>query len=244
MNYSREIVKENIEVSPGIFKITVQGSFQAKPGQFYMLKAWEEGLILPRPISINDVSENGITFLYAAVGKGTKILSKLEKGEELELLGPLGNGFDLNIIKGKVAIVSGGIGIAPITFLVKQLKNCNIDLFAGFRDEDYGIDKIREHLHSVDIATESGKRGYKGYVTDLLSPEKYDVVICCGPEIMMEKVVKMCNEKEVLVFASMENRMACGIGACLVCTCKTKGGNKRTCKDGPVFQGKDLIFND
>lgn len=244
MKYSKEIIKENIEISSGIFKLTVKGKFQAKAGQFYMLKAWEDGLILPRPISVHDVREDGITFLYASVGKGTRIISNLQVGEAIELLGPLGNGFDLESIKGKIAIVAGGIGIAPITYLVKQVKDCNIDLYAGFRDEDYGIEEISEALNSLEIATESGSKGYKGYVTDLLKPEKYDVVICCGPEVMMEKVVKMCNDKGVLVYASMENRMACGIGACLVCTCKTKEGNKRTCKDGPVFNGKDLVFND
>lgn len=244
MKYSKGAIKENIEISPGIFKVTVKGSFQAKPGQFYMLKAWGEGLILPRPISVHDVIKDGIVFLYAAVGKGTRIISNLKAEEPIELLGPLGNGFDLGSISGKVAIVTGGIGIAPITYLVKQLKASNIDLYAGFRNEDYGIEEIKDYFNSVEIATESGIKGHKGYVTDLLKPEKYDVVICCGPEVMMEKVVKMCNDKEVLVYASMENRMACGIGACLVCTCKTKEGNKRTCKDGPVFNGKDLVFND
>ena len=91
--------------------------------------------------------------------------------------------------------------------------------------------------------------GHKGYVTELFNPENYDVVLCCGPEIMMKKVVKMCKEKNVPVYVSMENHMACGVGACLVCTCKTKDGNKRTCKDGPVFLGEDIvieevIFND
>jgi len=244
MKYLKEIIKENIEISPGIFKLTVRGNFKAKPGQFFMLKAWDDGLILLRPISVHDVKEDGITFLYAVVGKGTKIMSKLEADEGIELIGPLGNGFDLESIKGRVAVVTGGIGIAPISYLIKGIKNCNVDLYAGFRDEDYGIQNISDYVTSVNIATESGRKGYKGYVTDLLKPEEYDVVICCGPEVMMEKVVKMCNAKEVLVYASMENRMACGIGACLVCTCKTKEGNKRTCKDGPVFNGKDLVFND
>jgi dihydroorotate dehydrogenase electron transfer subunit len=242
--YSKEKVIENIEAAPGIFKLKVQGDFQAKPGQFYMLKAWEDGLILPRPISVHDVDEEGISFLYAAAGKGTKILSKLKKNDEIDIMGPLGNGYQVESIKGKVAIVAGGIGIAPMNYLVKSLKGCEIDLFAGFRDCSYSTDEIKGNVNSVNIATETGKIGYRGFVTDLLKPEEYELVICCGPGVMMKKVVDMCIKKQVEVYVSMESRMACGLGACLVCTCKTKEGNKRTCKDGPVFNGKDLAFND
>ncbi|MGY0374528.1 dihydroorotate dehydrogenase electron transfer subunit [Clostridium sp. JNZ J1-5] len=244
MIYSQKKVKKNIEISKDIFELTIEGNFEAKPGQFYMLKAWEDGLILPRPISVNALTDNSITFLYAAVGKGTKILSKLTEEDSVQIMGPLGNGFNTDEINGKVAIVAGGIGIAPMIYLIKQLKGCNLDLYAGFRDIDYCIDELKEYVNSVNIATESGRNGYKGYVTDLIKVEDYDVVICCGPEVMMEKVVKMCNEKNIPVYASMEKRMACGVGACLVCTCKTSSGNKRTCKDGPVFNGRDLIFND
>lgn len=241
---SNEKVKENIEIAPGIFKLTVKGDFQARPGQFYMLKAWEEGIILPRPISVHDVDEQGISFLYAVVGKGTKVLSKLKENDEVNIMGPLGNGFEVENIRGKVAVVAGGIGIAPMNYLVKSLKDCKIDLYAGFREFSYSVEELEECVNSVQISTETGKIGYKGFVTDLLKPEEYDLVLCCGPEIMMKKVVDMCIKKKVEVYISMENRMACGIGACLVCTCKTKEGNKRTCKDGPVFNGKDLVFND
>lgn len=241
---SNEKVKENIEIAPGIFKLTVKGDFQARPGQFYMLKAWEEGIILPRPISVHDVDEQGISFLYAVVGKGTKVLSKLKENDEVNIMGPLGNGFEVENIRGKVAVVAGGIGIAPMNYLVKSLKDCKIDLYAGFREFSYSVEELEECVNSVQISTETGKIGYKGFVTDLLKPEEYDLVLCCGPEIMMKKVVDMCIKKKVEVYISMENRMACGIGACLVCTCKTKEGNERTCKDGPVFNGKDLVFND
>lgn len=244
MIYDKEKVKENIKVSADIFKLTIKGSFKAKPGQFYMLKAWEEGLLLPRPISVHDVDEEGITFLYAVVGKGQKILSKLKENDEVSIMGPLGNGFDVESIKGKVAVISGGIGIAPMNYLIKSLKGCSVDLYAGFRDSSYGLEEVEEYVNSIYVATETGKTGYRGFVTDLLKPEEYDLVICCGPEVMMKKVAYMCVEKGVEVYVSMENRMACGVGACLVCTCKTKEGNKRTCKDGPVFKGRDLIFYD
>lgn len=241
---SQEVAIENIEVSAGIFKLKVKGKFEAKPGQFYMLKCWEDGPFLPRPISVHDLDDEGITFLYAAVGKGTKLISKLKVNEKIQLMGPLGNGFEKDKIKGKIAVVTGGIGIAPLNYLIKELEECHVDLYCGFRDEVYGLKIIEKYINSINIATESGSIGHKGYVTDLLNPEEYDMVVCCGPEIMMQKVIDMCLEKDVEVYASMENRMACGIGACLVCTCKTTDGNKRTCKDGPVFNGRDLIFND
>ena len=112
-----------------------------------------------------------------------------------------------------------------------------LDLFAGFRDDIYLIDKLNDYVNECNVSTNSGKHGHKGFVTDLLKAEEYDTVLCCGPEIMMKKVVDMCKKAGTKVYVSMEKHMACGVGACLVCTCKTKDGNKRTCKDGPVFDG-------
>ena len=103
--------------------------------------------------------------------------------------------------------------------------------------------EIKEYVTNINISTETGSEGYKGYVTDLFKPENYDVVLCCGPEVMMNKVIKMCNDKKIPLYVSMEKHMACGIGACLVCTCKTINGNRRTCKDGPVFLGSEVILD-
>lgn len=241
---SVEKIYENVEISEGVYKLSIKGEFSVKPGQFFMLKVGEVEPLLPRPISVYDVDSEKISFLYQIVGQGTKLLSKLTENEAVQIMGPLGNGFDVEKIKGKIAVVSGGIGIAPMVHLMKKLTNCEIDLFAGFRAVDYSVDSVEKYVNKIYLSTESGKVGHKGYVTDIINPENYQTVICCGPEIMMKKVVNMCNEAKVPVYVSMENHMACGIGACLVCTCKTKGGNKRTCKDGPVFNGKDLIFND
>jgi len=157
-------------------------------------------------------------------------------------MGPLGNGFDLENIKGKIAIVTGGIGIAPMNYLIKSIKNINMDIYAGFRDETYCTENFNNLVDNVVVATEDGSAGEKGYVTDYFHPEDYDLVLCCGPEIMMDKVILMCREKKIPLYVSMEKRMACGIGACLVCTCKTRFGNKRTCKDGPVFKGEDILL--
>lgn len=244
MNFSTSLVHENVEVFKNVFKLTIKGKFTGKPGQFYMLRAWDEYPLLSRPISIHCIDNEEIVFLYQNIGEGTKILSKLKKNDAIQITGPLGNGFDTQKIKGKAAIVSGGIGTAPMLYLAKSLKDCDIDLYAGFKDGCYGLNSFKGYVNSINISTETGICGHKGYVTEMLKPELYDVVVCCGPEIMMSKVVKMCREKDVPVYVSMEKHMACGVGACLVCTCKTKNGNKRTCKDGPVFFGDDLILKE
>lgn len=241
---SVEKTYENVEISEGVYKLSIKGKFNVKPGQFFMIKVGDGEPLLPRPISVCDVTSEEINFLYQIVGAGTKLLSKLRKNDDVQIMGPLGNGFDVENIKGKIAIVSGGIGIAPLVYLIKSLTNCEIDLYAGFRSVDYSVDTVEKNVNNIYLSTENGKIGHKGYITDLINPQDYETIICCGPEIMMKKVVSMCNDANVNVLASMETHMACGIGACLVCTCKTKDGNKRTCKDGPVFNGKDLIFND
>lgn len=239
-NYMSCKVKENKMLTKEIYKLVVEGSFKGNPGEFYMLKCWEEEPILYRPISIHNIDESKIEFIYAAVGKGTKLLSKLNEKDEVKLIGPLGNGFPIEEIKGKVAIVTGGIGIAPMHYVVKSLTNCSIDLFSGFREDAYCIEELKPLVNSINIATEYGEIGHKGYVTEIFNPKGYDVVLCCGPEVMMDKVLKLCKETNTKIFISEEKKMACGIGACLVCTCKTKSGNKKTCKDGPVFRGEEL----
>ncbi|MDY2729171.1 MAG: dihydroorotate dehydrogenase electron transfer subunit [Clostridium sp.] len=240
MNYKKSKVLYNEKVVDNIYKMVCEDTNEIKPGQFYMLKLNGQTL-LPRPISICEKEDNKITFLYAVVGKGTEEYSKLKEGDYINLTGPLGNGFDLSKDLGKVAIVTGGIGTAPMVEVSKRLrekyKDAVIDVYAGFRDEIYLKEELLKYADSVNVTTNTGKYGHKGFVTDILKPEEYDTVLCCGPEIMMKKVIEMCKEKNVKIYVSMEKHMACGVGACLVCTCKTKDGNKRTCKDGPVFDG-------
>ena len=240
MNYKKSKVLYNEKVIDNIYKMVCEDENDIKPGQFYMLKLNGETL-LPRPISICEKEGNKITFLYAVVGKGTEEFSKLKQGEYINLTGPLGNGFDLDEVNGKIAIVSGGIGTAPMIEVAKRLRekheNISIDVYAGFRDDVYLIEELQNYANKVKVTTNTGKHGHKGFVTDILKPEEYDIVLCCGPEIMMKKVIEMCKEKNVKILVSMEKHMACGVGACLVCTCKTKEGNKRTCKDGPIFDG-------
>ncbi|MGL5354013.1 MAG: dihydroorotate dehydrogenase electron transfer subunit [Clostridium sp.] len=240
MDYTKARVVLNKEIESGIFKLVVEDKNEIRAGQFYMLKLNGQTL-LPRPISICEKSDDTITFLYAVVGNGTREYTKLVEGDFINLIGPLGNGFNIEENLGKVALVSGGIGTAPMLELAKKLRekdeNSKIDLYAGFRDDVYLIEELKGYVNEAYVSTNTGKHGHKGFVTDLLKVEEYDTVLCCGPEVMMKKVVQMCKEKNVKSYVSMEKHMACGVGACLVCTCKTKDGNKRTCKDGPVFDG-------
>lgn len=241
-SYTKGTIHSNIQIATNIYEIKIQGDFQGEPGQFYMLRGWEAlDPFLPRPISICNIKDGIITFLYEVRGRGTHIISKLNQGDTLELLGPLGKEFDLDL-DGNIAIISGGIGIAPMIYLAKSL-NASIDFYSGFRNEVYYIDEIKDDVNNIFISTEDGSVGHKGFITEIFEPEKYDIVLTCGPIPMMKKVAEMCEGK-VPIYISMESRMACGIGACLGCTIETTSGLKRVCKEGPVFSGEEVIFND
>lgn len=242
--YRNAKIISNEEISSGICKIVVESAVdKVRPGQFYMLKSWDTEPVLWRPISVSEINDNSLTFLCAAVGRGTEKLISLKAGQEIQLMGPLGNGFDIENLSGKIAVVCGGIGIAPMVELCKQLSGPVVDVYAGFRSDVYGVEEISKYAGNINISTEDGSMGHKGYVTEIFDASGYDVVLCCGPEIMMEKVLKHCREKGKKVYVSMEKHMACGVGACLVCTCKTKEGNRRTCKEGPVFDGDELVLD-
>lgn len=227
-------VLKNEYVGEDMYLMEVEGSFKGEMGQFYMLRAWDNYPLLSRPISIHDISDNSISFLYKVFGEGTKILSKLKPEDTIKLEGPYGNGYEK--VEGKVALVGGGIGVAPLYLVAKNIENC--DAYLGFRNKPILIDKYEEVCNEVKVAVGNT------FVTDIIDINKYDYILTCGPTPMMEKLVKMVEGTNTKVMVSLENHMACGVGACLVCTCKTKFGNKKTCKDGPVFRGEDVIFND
>ncbi|MBN8049059.1 MULTISPECIES: dihydroorotate dehydrogenase electron transfer subunit [Paraclostridium] len=226
-------ILENKYIGEDMYFMKVEGEFEAKMGQFYMLRAWDTYPLLSRPISVHDVNEDSISFLYKVVGEGTKILSNLRVNDEIKLEGPYGNGYEN--VKGKVALVGGGIGIAPLYLVAKNIENC--DAYLGFRKEAILEEEYNEVCNEVNIAIGDT------FVTDILDVEKYDYILTCGPTPMMKKLVNMTEGTNTKIMVSLENHMACGVGACLVCTCKTKFGNKKTCKDGPVFWGEDVIFN-
>lgn len=233
-------IYSNTEISPNIYEVILEGDFQGRPGQFYMVKGWNAlDPFLPRPLSISDLESRKLKLLYEVKGRGTHIISELKKGDVLSLLGPLGNTFDIEE-EGKIALITGGIGIAPMLYLTKSLSG-QIDIYSGFRNNAYFLDQIRPYVKDIFIATEDGSTGHKGLITKLFQAENYDLVYTCGPIPMMDEVLKMCKGK-VSVYVSMESRMACGIGACLGCTIETIRGMERVCKEGPVFKGEDLII--
>lgn len=242
MKVQKSRIRENVCLSHRIYRLVADSEGQIKPGQFFMLKTLDNSFLLPRPISVNDADENTVTFLYRTEGTGTTKISSLREGDELQLFGPLGNGFDVEKLKGKIAVVGGGIGIAPLLYLVKSLGK-RADAYLGFRDKEnlYTLDEFQKHAGKTVVVTEDGSIGEKGFVTDYVNYSGYDFVVTCGPEVMMNKIMKNCMENNVKCYVSLERRMACGMGVCLGCTVQTKNGNKRACKDGPVFSMEELL---
>lgn len=235
-------VIENKQISNNIYRISAVFKSEIKPGQFFMLKTLDNSFLLPRPISVNDVNRNIVSFLYRIEGQGTKKISSLCANDEIQLFGPLGNGFDTEELKGKIAVIGGGIGIAPLLYLSKKLGK-RADVYLGYKDLEnmYIVKEFKSFVDKTVIVTEDGSFGEKGFVTDYVQYDKYDAVVTCGPEIMMNKIVNNCRINNIKCYISLERRMACGMGACLGCTVETKDGNKRACKDGPVFNSEELV---
>ena len=219
-------------------------------GQFYMLRAWkaEEAPLLSRPISVHrfDREKKEISFLYEVRGTGTQKLAALRPGDTVALTGPSGRGFPVDgTLGGAVALVGGGIGTAPMFQLTRELAAAGVkpDVFFGFRDAPYCMEEYREIANLVKVSTDTGAVGFHGFVTQLYDPADYDVVLVCGPTVMMKNAARLCAEKGTPCFVSMEKKMACGIGACLGCTCETRGGEGRSvCKNGPVFDATEVFF--
>lgn len=228
-------ILENKKVSDGIYKLVVEGNFKGEMGQFFMIRGWEEFPLLSRPLSIHDKTHESITFLYRIEGSGTDKLSKLKSGDKLKLEGPYGNGYPKT--KGKVAIVGGGIGIAPLLYTAKGLKKYieKLDIYLGFTDTSYLTDEFKKYADNLYVSVGD-------FITEKINVDEYDYIFTCGPEIMMKKIVDMTKGKNVKTYVSIEKHMACGVGACLVCSCKTKNGMSRVCKDGPVYDGEDVYY--
>ncbi len=230
------IVLKNEAVGKDFYLLKVAGDYPASMGQFCMLRAWDEYPVLSRPISIFDCDTEGISFLYKVVGQGTELLAQLKPDDEVDVQGPYGNGFPT--VTGKVALVGGGIGVAPLYYTAKVLKaqGCTVDLYLGFTEEAMLEEAYRAVCGRLVV-------NVGGYVTDEINPAEYDVIMTCGPQIMMKVLADKVKGTAAQLYVSMENRMGCGVGACLVCSCKTNGGNKKVCKDGPVFKAEE-VFGD
>lgn len=240
MKVIKSKIIENNLIANKIFKLVVEFEGEINPGQFFMLKTLDNSFLLPRPISVNDVNKNKVTFMYRTEGVGTTKISTMNAKDELQLFGPLGNGFNLNELNGKTAIVGGGIGIAPLFYLSKMLGK-KADVYLGFKDCVYCVEEFEKYAANTTVVTEDGSVGERGFVTQFIDYSDYDAVVACGPEAMMNAIMNSCKEKGVKCFVSLERRMACGMGVCLGCTVMTKNGNKRACKDGPVFSIEELI---
>ena len=239
MKVIKSRIIENNLVSDRIYRLKVEFTGDIIPGQFFMIKTLDNSFLLPRPISVHDFNQNELTFLYRTEGTGTTKISTMRENDALQLFGPLGIGFDVNELKGRTAIIGGGIGAAPLLYLSKVLGR-NVDVYLGYKDDVYIDDLFRQYAGSTVVCTEDGCIGEKGFVTEFIDYKNYDAVVTCGPEIMMNKIIESCREHNIKCFVSLERRMACGMGVCLGCTVETKNGYKRACKDGPVFSADEL----
>ena len=226
---------ENIDVCKDYFILRTDLDVKVYPGQFFMLRAWESYPTLSRPISVYDVT-NGVDFLIEKRGEGTKILESLKEGDEIKLFGPFGNAFYANV--DEVALVGGGVGVAPFHYLIKEIQklkpSSKITLYIGEREE-LELENAFKDIN-CDIKIKKG-----GFITDIIDYESHDLIYTCGPEIMMKKVVELAKDHDITTYVSLEKRMGCGLGACLSCSCETKKGRRRSCKEGPIFKGSDLI---
>jgi dihydroorotate dehydrogenase electron transfer subunit len=232
----------------------------AAPGTFVMMREVEpRGYLLDRPFSIGNVDGDMIEIYYDTVGKATRAFAGLRKGDALDVFGPLGKGFRLDTWAKVNILVAGGIGIAPFPFLAIQLAKhrpqARSVVLAGFRSAPLVVleELFREIGVEYKVATDDGSRGYNGFVTGLLEQElgqrtgEKVAVYACGPEPMLKRVAEIALERDLLCEMSLEQRMGCGVGACLVCACATRtpdGGTeyKMVCKDGPVFNARDVVF--
>ena len=226
---------------------------QSSPGQFVNIKVSDSmAPLLRRPLSIHAVCASQVKVIYELRGEGTQILSSRKPGEILDIIGPLGNGFSYRrILKSRGInniLIAGGIGVAPLVFLAKELKSTKPLVLIGARTKK-DILCAREFKAlgcAVKFATDDGSVGFKGRVTDLLkiilAEHKISGIFSCGPHLMLKTVTQIAKENKIDAQLSLEEHMACGVGACLGCVVETKDGYKTVCKDGPVFSSEELAW--
>lgn len=244
--YDVEIIY-NAEVTDNIYRLEVDapGLAQvAEAGQFVQVKLADD-FTLRRPLGIASTKNDRVTIFYRVVGEGTKYLSAREVGEHLDILGTLGNGFNTDI-QGHVLLVGGGMGLAPLLSVAERLDA--VDVLIGGKNKSevvFWVKEFRPEVEKIYVTTDDGSFGQKGFVTDFLPEvldyEYYSAIYTCGPEIMMYGVALESVANEILCYVSLERRMACGIGACLSCSVDTIGGRKKVCKDGPVFEAREVF---
>ena len=236
-----EIV-ENSALTDSVFKMVLKGDVSeiTAPGQFVNIKL--EGLYLRRPISVCDVTEDTLTIIYKAVGKGTKLMSAMQSGK-LDVLTGLGNGYDLSVAGDEPVLIGGGVGVPPMYLLAKKLiaEGKHVRVILGFNtaNEIFYEDAFKALGAEVFVTTVDGSCGIKGFVTDALKDMSYSYFYTCGPEPMLKAVYKTSVTSGQMSF---EKRMGCGFGACMGCSCKTITGYKRICKEGPVMRKEEILW--
>lgn len=236
-------IKSNIKLAESVYETVLLGDTSSlrSPGQFINIKI--DGLFLRRPISVCDYDENSITIIYKVVGEGTELMSEMQSGEKLDVLCGLGNGFDTSKSGDNPVLIGGGVGVPPMYNLCKKLisEGKKVTVILGFNnaDEIFYEDKFKALGADVKVTTVDGSYGIKGYVTDALKETNYTYFYTCGPMPMFKAIENAATTSGQYSF---EERMGCGFGACMGCSCKTKYGNKRICKDGPVLEREEIIW--
>ena len=236
-------IKSNKKLTESIFEMVLIGDTSSitAPGQFINIKL--DGFYLRRPISICDYDDSTITIIYKVVGEGTEVMSKMNAGETLDVLCGLGNGFDTSKSLDNPVLIGGGVGVPPMYNLCKKLiaEGKNVTVILGFnkKDEIFYEDEFEKLGADVKVTTVDGSYGIKGFVTDALKDTDYSYFYTCGPMPMFKAIESTTTTSGQYSF---EERMGCGFGACMGCSCKTKYGNKRICKDGPVLTREEIIW--
>ena len=247
-----QVIKQE-QLAEGVFSLVLKttASEYAIPGQFISIYSNNGSKLLPRPISICEIDKNAGTLrvVYRVVGEGTAEFSKFCAGDEVEVMGPLGNGFPLE--GEKTVVVGGGIGVPPMLELAKQLSG-SVTAVMGYRNDDMFLtEEFTDVAAELIIATDDGSVGVHGTVVDAMKENDLDadVIYACGPKPMLRGVVEYAAQRGIKCYVSMEERMACGVGACLGCVCQSTEkddhshvNNKRVCKDGPVFLSTEVVL--
>ncbi len=235
-------VSSNEKLTSSVFRMKLEGDVSAitAPGQFINILI--DGLFLRRPISVFDCDEKSVTIIYKVVGKGTEKMSEMQPGTSLDVLTGLGNGYDTGLSGDRPLLIGGGVGVPPLYMLAKKLisQGKKVSVILGFNtaDEIFCEDDFKKLGADVFVTTVDGSYGVKGFVTDAF-PDEYSYFYTCGPEPMLKAVYKTSKTSGQFSF---EERMGCGFGACMGCSCKTVTGFKRICKDGPVLCKEEILW--
>ena len=244
MKQSIFAIKENVALTDNVYRMVLEGDTSdiTNCGQFVNIKL--KGLVLRRPISVCDCEGDKLTLIFKVVGKGTEQMSAMTAGEELDILTGLGNGYDTSVSGNSPILIGGGVGVPPMYMLCKKLiaegKKVSVVLGFNTKEEIFYEDEFKALGADVSVTTVDGSYGTRGFVTDVMKNAEYTYFYTCGPEPMLKAVYNTSNTEGQFSF---EERMGCGFGACMGCSCKTITGYKRICKEGPVMRKEEILWN-